>query len=176
MVYCRSSLLWNPSGGTTPAPLHAHGTEFYRIRVKSRNLLQSAPHADFSDTRKLLLDSAAVLREAAVQHLLAFEVVRRLYTSVAKQHVLPRADPQLVFLVQLLQLGTAAPAIACGHHDAPRMLPAAPPAVLHVLLPILAGIIIDSRCGKVRLHCHCKLPLHLKGEKFAVPSAGSSSS
>jgi hypothetical protein len=106
-------------------------------------------YADFSDTRKLLLDSASVLRGAAVRHLLAFEIVRRLYTSVARQHVLPCADPVLVFLLQLLQLGADAPAIVCGHADAPRGLPEAPAQALHVLLPILAGIIIDSRCAKV---------------------------
>lgn len=84
-----------------------------------------------------------------MQHLLAFEIVRRLYTSVARQHVLPSSDPAVVFLLQLLQLGTAAPAIACGHSDAPRALPPAPPQALNVLLPILAGIIVDGRCAKV---------------------------
>jgi hypothetical protein len=105
--------------------------------------------ADFSDTRKLLLDTATVLSEAAVQHLLAFEAVRRLYTSVARQHTLPSSDHVLTFLIQLLQLGNAAPAIACGHSDAPRGLPPPNPLALNVTLPILAGIIVDGRCSKV---------------------------
>lgn len=75
--------------------------------------------------------------------------------------MLPSSDPDVVFLLQLLQLGTAAPAIACGHSDAPRTLPRAPAVALHVVLPLLAGIIIDSRCNKACSHALCISPLGL---------------
>lgn len=99
--------------------------------------------------RKLLFDTSAALRDPCVQHLLAFEVIRRIYCNVSANAVLPRSDPTTLSLLQLLELGNQAPAIACGHPDAPRSLPPPPPQALFTLLPILAGIMADIRIARV---------------------------
>lgn len=99
--------------------------------------------------RKLLFDTSAALRDPAVLHLLAFDVVRRIYTHVAANAVLPRSDPTTAALLQLLELGVQAPAITGGHPDAPRCLPPPPPDALHTLLPILAGVVTDIKLAKV---------------------------
>lgn len=105
--------------------------------------------AESADVRKLLHDTSAALADPAVRHVLAFDVIRRLYTRVSAAAVLPRSDATTVVLLQLLELGAQAGGIAAGHPDAPRCLPPPPPEALHTLLPILAGVMADIKLAKV---------------------------
>ena len=180
-----SALLLTPQGfdpkHATVGPWQSHGMHSLTTRAKHRHIIPGhcAPTAATLDgggiinsreragtkaRQRSIADFSMLLADPAVTHLLALEVVRRLYglvggggTSEDSEHQkLPRDDDALPALLQLLEF--AGSAFAAARDEAAATVPPVPGPALTCLLPVLAGVIVDGNAARVRLRPPCYPP------------------